>query len=254
MKQTSLVPPGRSSLLQTASAFLLALGLTAELWIATGPLATARMMSPEELIEAGLPPGVMLKTADKPQFLTAVCAAAKNHRGVAPALARNAVAAHPDYAGDIVATVVRCAEGNCDLTGEIVAAATSAAPDSAAIIDDAAMGVAPDCADYVQGATTRDGKQLLGDGKEILGDGKEILPAADIPREGPRDFNSNVPVPQPPLPGTVGAGGFPPQNSTVQICDNGQQRTIAASRLSHFLETHPGAFAGRCQVTPVVSR
>lgn len=246
MKKLFNVSQGRGPL-HTAVALLLASVLAAALWVVTAPVASGRMMSPEELIEAGLPPGVVMKTAGKPQFLTAVCAAVKNHRGVAPALARTAVAAHPDYAGDIVATVVRCAEGNCELTGEIVAAATSAAPDSAALIDDAAVAVAPDCADFVQGATTRDGKQLRGGGKEI--------PEEDIPREGPTRFNETIPVAQPPLPGSVGGGaGFPPQNSTVQICDNGQQRTVSESRLAHFLETHPGAFAGRCQVTPAVSR
>ena len=67
----------------------------------------------------------LIKTAGKPQFLTAVCAAVKNHRNASPAIAKAAVAAHSEYAADIVATVVHCAHGTCELTGAIVASAIS---------------------------------------------------------------------------------------------------------------------------------
>ena len=131
--------------IQLALAIFLVLGLTSALWIATVPMATAAMMTATEMIEAGLPPGIMMKTASKPQFLTAVCGAVKDHRKAAPAIAETAVAAHREYAGDIVATVVRCANGNCELTAEIVGSAVAAAPESAAAIDDAAVAIAPDC-------------------------------------------------------------------------------------------------------------
>jgi hypothetical protein len=186
------------------------------------------------MIEAGLPPGIMMKTASKPQFLTAVCGAVKDHRKAAPAIAETAVAAHREYAGDIVATVVRCANGNCELTAEIVGSAVAAAPDSAVAIDDAAMAIAPDCADAIQSATSKSNQ------------------APHEPAEGPTDFGA-PPTTNPPSIIDTG-GGSVPQNVVVSVCDNGQDRRIASGDVRHFLATHPGSFAGRCQVTPVTSR
>lgn len=261
MKKFLTAPRDRSPLAQTALFFLLGLGLTGAFWFATAPVAVARMMSPTEMIQAGLPPGVLIKTASKPQFLTAVCAAVKEHRISAPAIAQSAVATHREYAGDIVATVVRCSDGNCRLTAAIAAAAASAAPDFAVSIDDAAVAAAPDCADAIQGITSADGKEVrsdgkevLADGKEILSDGKEILPSEDIPAEGPPNLAGSPPVYQPPFPGGAGGGGFVPGGSTMQICDNGRQRTLQVNQLNKFMATHPGAFQGNCQVTPSTSR
>ncbi len=161
--------------------------------------------------------------------------------------------AHHEYAGDIVATVVRCLRGearvDCGLTGEVVAAAVAAAPDSAALIEDAATAFAPDCADAIQGTAPHDGKEMLGDGKEVLDSGE------DIPAEGPGNFTNNVPSNvSPPLGSVGGGGGFNPQESNVQICDNGRQRSIRATRVNRYLTKHPGSFIGNCQITPAVSR
>lgn len=210
----------------------------------------AKLASPAEMIEAGLPPGVMANTAGKPQFLTAVCAAVKNNQDSAAAITKAAVTAHHEYASDIVATAVRCAHGeqiDCDLTGAIVAAAIVAWPQAAAVIDDAAIATAPDCADSVQTRTERahnDGKQVL-DGKE-MDDGKELL--EDIPAEGP-GFGAPT---TPPFFG--GGGGFNPGDTLIVICDNGRQRRIRESNLERFLNNHPGAFPGTCEVTPSTSR
>ncbi|HEY1582823.1 MAG TPA: hypothetical protein VGF73_06985 [Chthoniobacterales bacterium] len=243
MKKLLTLSRESSRLARTAATLLLAFGLTTALWLATIPVARARLMSPREMIEAGLPPGVVLKTAGKPQFLTAVCAAVKNHRKESPAIARTAVAAHGEYAGDIVATVVRCAHGeqlDCHLTGTIVAAAVAAAPASAVAVEDAAMAVAPDCADAIEGESTHES------------DGKEVL---DVPAEGPGNYGGPPPISQAPLPGAVGGGGgFNPQELRVQICDNGRQRGIRTTRVNHYLNAHPGSFIGTCQVTPAVSR
>lgn len=251
MKKMLTVSRDRPRLAYAAIALLLVFGLTGALWIVTIPVANAVLMSPTEMIEAGLPPGVQLKTAGKPQFLTAVCAAVKSHRNSAPAIAKAAVTAHHEYAGDIVATAIRCAKGetlDCDLNSSIVAASISAWPESAAVIDDAAVATAPDCVDSIQSRTESDGKQVL-DGKEML-DGKEVL--EDIPAEGP---GFAAPIAQvPPFGGFGGGGGFNPGETTVVVCDNGRQRTIRASRLDHFLNTHPGAFPGACQITPSTSR
>jgi hypothetical protein len=162
----------RRDRIHAALALLLALGLTSALWIATIPVAAARMMTATEMIEAGLPPGIVMKTASKPQFLTAVCAAVKLNRKAAPAIAETAVAAHKDYAGDLVATVVRCANGNCELNAEIVGSAIASAPESAVAIDDAAVAIAPDCADAIQAATSkssREAREPLADGSSDIG-------------------------------------------------------------------------------------
>ena len=241
MKKLLIVSREQTRWAQSALTLLVGLGLTGAFWFATIPAAVARLMTPTEMIEAGLPPGVVIKTAGKPQFLTAVCAAIKAHRKSAAAITETAVAAHHEYAGDIVATAVRCANGDCQFTGSIVAAAISAWPDSASVIDDAAIAVAPDCADAIQSATSYDGKQVL--------DGKEVLP----PGEGP-DNQGAPPSNQTPLLDSIGGGGFNPQEPTVEVCDNGRQRAIRASQLNHYLSTHPGSFVGACVITPATSR
>jgi hypothetical protein len=231
MKKFVIAPRGRTPL---ALAFLLPLGLTSALWVATIPVAVARMMTATEMIEAGLPPGVVMKTANKPQFLTAVCGAVKNHRKAAPAIAETAVAAHREYAGDIVATVVRCSNGNCELTAAIVASATTADPDSAVAIDDAATAIAPDCADAIQAATSKSSQ--------------------DVPAEGPANSGGPPPINQPVfIDSGGGGGGVDPQAPIVGVCDNGREHRIPIFRVPHFLQTHPGSFVGRCQITPVTS-
>ncbi|MGI8890773.1 MAG: hypothetical protein ACR2G0_08335 [Chthoniobacterales bacterium] len=227
--------------------------LAGTLWFATLPVASARLLTPVEMIEAGLPPGIMIRTAGRPQFLTAVCAAIKNHRDSAPAIAKSAVSAHHEYSGDIVATSVRCASGekiDCDLTSAIVAAAVSAAPQAAAEIDDAAVATAPDCVDSVQNRTESDGKQVL--------DGKEVL-SAQVPAEGPVDLDESPSNQTPPINFLPNGGGGvvsvnPPQLSFVTVCDNGQQRTVKSVRVPHWLSVHPGGFVGSCEVTPATSR
>ena len=231
MKKFLIAPRDRAGF---ALALLLGLGLTSALWVATIPVADARMMTATEMIEAGLPPGVVMKTANKPQFLTAVCAAVKDHRKAAPAIAETAVAAHREYAGDIVATVVRCSNGNCELTAAIVASATTANPDSAVAIDDAAIAIAPDCADAIQAATSKSSQ--------------------DVPAEGPSTSGGSPPSGQSPLIGPIGGGGgVNPDSTIVGVCDNGREHRIPIFRVAHFLQTHPGSFIGRCQITPVTS-
>lgn len=236
MKRDNLASRDR---IQLACSIFLAVGLTSALWMATAPIATAALMTATEMIEAGLPPGIMMKSASKPQFLTAVCGAVKDHRKAAPAIAETAVAAHRKYAGDIVATVVRCANGNCELTAEIVGSAVAAAPDPAVAIDDAAVSIAPDCADAIQAATSKSSQE----------------PHAPPSDDGSTDFG-NAPTTSPPviLDTGGGGGGSVPETVVVGVCDNGQDRRIPTGDVRHFLATHPGSFVGRCQVTPVTSR
>jgi hypothetical protein len=233
MTKLLIVPRERAPI---AFAFFLALGLTAALWVATIPVASARLMTPKEMIEAGLPPGIVMKTASKPQFLTAVCGAVKEHRKAAPAIAETAVTAHHEYAGDIVATVVRCSNGNCELAGAIVAAAVSATPDDAVVIEDAAVAAAPDCADAIQAATANVGHA-----------GGSI--------QGATNYGGSPPTNQPPFVGPIGGGGgFDPALGAVLVCDNGTARFVPANKLPNFLAAHPGSFVGACVVTPSTSR
>lgn len=225
--------------------------LSVGLWLAMAPVARARVTTPVDLIQAGLPPGKTLTTASKPEFLAAVCAAVKEHRTVAPEITRTAVSAHREYAGDIVSTVLRCsADGDCAFVGRVVRAAIATAASEASIIQDAALAINPDCADAVQGGMP-DGKEVL-DGKEML-DGKETLAP---PVEGPGDLFGPGTVNQAPLPGSVGGGGggFNPQDQLIMVCDNGTQRTVRESQLNAFLAAHPGAFVGSCQPTPTTNR
>ncbi len=232
---------------RTSLAVIALFALGGLFWMTTAPVTAARVITPNEMIEAGLPPGLALKTAGRPQFLTAVCAAVKSHRQSAAVIAKTAVTAHHEYASEIVATAVRCARGDnadCEVTGAIVAASISAWPQAAAAIDDAAVAAAPDCVDPVQKRTESDGKQVL--------DGKEVL-SADIPAEGPENL-PDLPTNQIGSVDVVGGGGFNPQESRVWLCDNGQQRKIRWTQMPKYLTTHPGAHAGKCQVTPATSR
>lgn len=240
----------RTTWTQPAVILLLTLVLNGVFWVVTIPAAIGRLMTPTEMIESGLPPGTMLKTARKPQFLAAVSAAIKNHRKSAPCVARIAVATHREYSGDIVAAIVRNTggegKGDCTLTGEIVAAAIAAWPGSASAMTDAALAAAPACADTIQSGATRDGREVVDRGETT----------EDVPAEGPGNFGVAAPTYLTAPLGSVGGGGggFNPQQPVIQICDNGRQRGVPASRVDHFLNTHSGSFVGGCQITPVASR
>ncbi len=224
---------------RTTLSLLLTAALATGLWVATSPAAKAREMTPTEMIQENLPPGKTMKSATKPEFLSAVCAAVKKHRDVAPAITRVAVLTHRSYAGDIVATVLRCGpNGDCDFVRSIVGAGIRVAPSEASAIDDAALAIAPDCADAIQAAIPHDGKEVL-----------------EAPAEGPADFSSGAPTNQLPLPGSIGGGGggFNPQDNLILVCDNGTQRKVRESQLGSFLSGHPGSFVGSCQPTPVTN-
>ena len=239
MKKSLIVSRKQTLWAQAALTVLLALALTGAFWFATLPVALSDLITPTEMIAAGLPPGAVIKTADKPQFLTAVCAAIKQHRKSAAAITGTAVRARHEYGGDIVATAVRCSNGErgeCELTGAIVAAAISAWPDSAPALDDAAVAVAPDCADAIQSATANDGREVLpsGEPRDNLGPRGLIKHQSSMRSEAEVLTNSQEP--------------------TVLICDNDRQRAIRAGQVNHYLNSHPGSFVGNCMITPATSR
>ncbi|HEY2801938.1 MAG TPA: hypothetical protein VGI85_15205 [Chthoniobacterales bacterium] len=214
--------------------------LATALWVVTMPVARARTLTPAEMIQENLPPGKTMQTATKQEFLSAVCVAVRKYRPAAPEITKVAVRVHREYAGDSVATVLRCTpSGDCEFVENIVRAGVLNAASQASAIQDAALSVAPDCADAIQDALARDGKEILAGGKEIL----------EPPAEGPAG-----PIALLPPPGSVpGAGGFNPPGH-VQVCDNGTQRSISQDQLAEFLSSHPGSFVGTCQPTPTQNR
>lgn len=218
---------------------LLTLALLAGFWVATMPAVNAaRSMSPAEMIQENLPPGKTMSDATKPEFLAAVCGAVKKHRLDAPSITKVAVRIHHEYAGDVVATVLRCSTTvDCNFVRNIVIASVQEVPSQTSVIQDAALALAPDCADAIQD---------LGDGKQLL-DGKEVL---EPPAEGP----GAGPVGQ--VPGSVGGGGGGgnPQIDLILVCDNGTQRRVREDQLAAFLNSHPGSFVGTCQPTPVANQ
>jgi hypothetical protein len=212
--------------------------LAGGLWLATVPAARARTLTPTEMIQENLPPHKTMRTATKPEFLSAVCEAVRRHRDEAAAITKVAVKAHHEYAGDIVATVLRCTPNtDCDLVGRIVGEAVRAYPAAASEIDDAAVAIDPDCAGAIESATVHAG--------------------GDIPAEGPGEFGGG-PTNQLPPPGSTGGGngggGFNPGGTRVLVCDNGTQRRVAQNNLITFLRAHPGSFIGSCQPTPTTNR
>ena len=212
--------------------------LAGGLWLATVPAARARTLTPTEMIQENLPPGKTMKTATKPEFLSAVCEAVRRHRDAAGAITKVAVKAHHEYAADIVATVLRCSPNvDCAFVGRIVGEAVGEYPAAASEIDDAAIAIAPDCAGAIENATILDDK--------------------NIPAEGPGSFGSG-PSNQLPPPGSVeggnGGGGFNPTQRRILVCDNGTQRRVNENNLAAFLRAHPGSFIGTCQPTPTTNR
>jgi predicted regulator of Ras-like GTPase activity (Roadblock/LC7/MglB family) len=214
------------------SLFLLC-ALAVGFWIATISPAAGRELTSTEMIQEGLPPSKTMKSATKSELLSAICATLRRHRSAALAITKTAVAAHREYAGETVGTLIRCTTNiDCNLVGAMVAAAISADASSTSAIADAALAAAPGCAHAIQEATLR--------------------AANDRPAEGPSDLGSAGPTNQLPLPGSIGGGGggFDPHEQLVLVCDNGTPRTVRESQLGEFLSSHPGSFAGSCQPTP----
>lgn len=208
--------------------------LAGGLWLATVPAARARTLTPAEMIQENLPKGKTMQTATKPEFLSAVCEAVRRHRDAAGAITKVAVKVHHEYAGDIVATVLRCSPNvDCNFVGRVVAIAVIAYPAAASEIDDAAIAIAPDCAGAIENATILEGKDVPGE----FGAG----PSNQLPPPGSAE-------------GGNGGGGYNPTQRRILVCDNGTQRQVNEGNLVQFLRSHPGSFIGTCQPTPTTNR
>ena len=219
--------PWFDELLRPAFVLLVGLALGFAFWTTTAPVAKAREMTPAEMIQSKLPSAKTLVTASKPEVLLAVCGAIREWKNDAPQIVRAAAEARKGFAGDIVATGIRCLgdHPDCELVGEIVGAGLAANPAAASSIIDLALQLAPDC--------------------------RGAIEVAAGPAEGPVNV-LNGPANINPPPGSVlgGGGGFTPEEAAVTICDHGQNVQLPASRADAYLRSHRGSVRGVCQVTP----
>jgi hypothetical protein len=219
---------------KTGAAFslvpLVALGFG--FWLSLFPRAHGRDLAPAEMIQAELPSGKIMRTANRGDLLFGVCRAVRKHEATASAITSTAVANRNEFAGPIVGTVLRCSGKNdCEFSGAIVAAAVAAAPNSARPVGEAALAQVPACAETIRQAT-----QSL------------------VTRP-----QSNTAL-KPTSPAEQQASSVTPSPSVTEhydaleplrlVCDEGTQRILRQSQVDDFLQTHPGAFLGRCQPKP----
>lgn len=203
------------------AALFLALGFFCTL----APFSLGADPAPAKLIQKFLPSKKTIRSASKPEVLSAVCSAVRKNRKSGAPIASAAVTARSEFAGDIVAGVLRCAgKTDCDYVGSVVAAAFSARASAATSISDAAMARAPNCEENIQKAATASGNTE-----------SDAVATKD----------------EPPATGTSAGTneGFDPHEQLVPVCENGAQRAVRASQVDDFLRTHPASVSGRCPPT-----
>ncbi|MFL6527594.1 MAG: hypothetical protein ACJ8IQ_05800 [Chthoniobacterales bacterium] len=210
----------------TATA-VVGVGLGIALWTATIPMSMAQGTSPIRSVEASLPHGQTVATANKADLLSAVCAAVKKNPNQAPQIARVVAAARPDMARDILRTAFQClGNKDCNLLGRTLRGVIAAVPNDASGLTSLAVELSPDCAGSFPGGGGRGGE---GEGNFEQGPG-----------------NQNPP------PGSIGAGGG--QGNVVAICHNGHTIFVSPQGAENLLRTHPGDTLGPCVVTPVTNQ
>jgi hypothetical protein len=171
-----------------------------------------------EMIQAGLPSTMTLRSAPRRDLLSAVCNAVSRNRSSAPQIVRLAVETRPELSSDVVSTTVGCLrepkEGafDCELARHILTDATAANPSAASEITDLMISLLPDC-------------QL------------------DIPGEGPTGPTSLTPLLPP----------FGPGPSGCAVCHNGHEIHVLCDGVDGYLTSHPGDSRGACQSTPVTN-
>ncbi len=195
------------------------------------PWAEARETSAARMIAENLPANKTLTSATKAEVLAAVCTAVRNNRAAAAGIAPVAVAAHREYAGEIVGTVLRCSgKLECEFVGPIVTAASAVAGVTTTVISDAAAAKAPNCLETIREAIRRGLKQ--GEARVVSEEADASAPGALIGTSGGPDE------------------GFDPHEMLDLVCDHGTPRAVRASQLDAFLRNNPGAFLGSCPSTP----
>lgn len=197
-------------------------------WMISAPIAGAEKLSPTQMIESQLPRERNMTTAKKPELLSAVCGSVRRWQSMSGEIVTTAAASHSKWTISIVQESIRClGNDDCEMIARVTSVGISANPDEASDILDMAVAAAPDC----RGALD----QLF-----------------SPPAEGPDALN-NLPNP-PNFVSDAGGAGVDPQESTVTVCDNNAPIQVAASRVTAYLASHPGSFAGACQPTPVTNK
>lgn len=177
--------------------------------------------TPAQMIEAQLPQGKTIATADKAEFLSALCSAVSANRKAAPQIAAFAADVKSDWKEDILRTVFRClGSEDCRLLGRVLRA-LSTGSDSASLAA-LATELAPECASAFGAAPPQD--------EGVFG----VAPG-----------NLNPP------PGSIGGGGG--QGNVVAICHNGRTIFVSPQGAEAHLREHPGDTLGECQVTPITN-
>lgn len=219
---------------KTGAAFslvpLVALGLG--FWLSFFPHAHGRDLAPAEMIQAELPSGKTMRTANRGDLLFGVCRAVRKHEATASAITSTAVAGRNEFAGAIVGSVLRCSGKNdCEFAGAIVAAAVAAAANSTRPVGEAALAQVPACAETIRQAT----QPLV------------TRPQSNTPvkASSPAEQQASLVAASP-----SATELYDPLEPLRLVCDGGTQRILRQSQVDDFLQTHPGAFLGRCQPKP----
>jgi hypothetical protein len=214
-------------LVRSTIVVFVALGLGVAFWMVSAPVATAREITPTEMIQSKLPATKTLMTASKPEVLSAVCGAVRKWRKDAAQIVRTAAGARRELAPAIVAEAIRCLREHldCTLVGQIVAAGLAVDPDQSATIMEQALQLAPDCRAQIEQAGGR--------------------------TEGEGDFSNNLPGEINLPPGSTGGGAG---QNTCLVChdpSNPREIQVPCEQVDQFIQSHPGDFRGPCQATQV---
>lgn len=234
MKKLLMVSKGEhfaSRLLRTLAFLLVGTGLGLAFWTATMPLANAQTdqvsINFTRALQAEMPKGKTMKSANKNELLAAVCAAVKKNKGAASQIGRVAAEARKELTKDIMRTLFRCVKSgrdDCALLGDIYNNLIAADPDNASALNALALELAPGCAGSFQGTGTGTDEGTFGNAAS----------------------NQNPP------PGSIGGGGGS-QGGRCQVCHvtgNGKRMTLTISCNAVPAHLRHGDTEGPCPVTP----
>ncbi len=229
MKNLLMVSNGEhyaSRLVKTALLAFTALALAMVFLAGSAPKLSAQNMSPEKMLQAQLPAGTSVQTAEKADFLAAVAAAVRQFRSASPQIVRTAVEMHRDWSEDILRAAFQALGSNdCPLLSRVLRAAIAGNPDAGAALTSLAAQLAPECAASFPSPGTGGGDE------------------GNYPTT-PGNLN--------PPPGSIGGGGG--QGNVVAVCINGVTRFFSPEGAQEALRNNPGARLGACVVTPVQNR
>ena len=216
----------RAPVLRATFIFALSVTLGFILWMASLPVAQAAPVTPAEMIQSKLPPNKTIASATDAQLLSAVCKAVKQRPKEAALIVRTAAGARKTLKSDLLCMAVRCIREkndlDCSWVSEILRDWIKAEPNEASRLTELVLQCAPECRDLVPSRPPVD-------------EGNFVNPPSNI----------NM------FPGSVGGGAG---GNVCLACHNNREVQVACSDLDNFVNNHPGATAGPCQVTPSANR